>query len=92
MFRNNKANLVEDNEQGIDIVAFLEILWKRKKLIAALSLIFALIMFVKTEFFSTPLYQSNGVLYIRTVSNEMAEKEEYIYGSDISAARDLTST
>ena len=49
-------------------------------------------MFVKTEFFSTPLYQSNGVLYIRTVSNEMAEKEEYIYGSDISAARDLTST
>ncbi len=88
----NNTDIIEENDQGIDIVSFLESLWKRKKIIIALSLIFALIMFVKTEFFSVPLYQSNGILYIRTVSNEIAEEEEYIYGSDISAARDLTST
>ncbi len=89
---NNKIDIIEENDQGIDILNFLQTLWKRKNLIIVLSIIFALTMFIKTEFFSVPLYQSNGILYIRTVSNEIAEEEEYIYGSDISAARDLTST
>lgn len=89
---NNTKDIIEENDQGIDIVVLLQNLWKRKTLIVSFALVFALFMFVKTYFFSVPLYQSNGILYIRTVSNEIAEKEEYIYGSDITAARDLTST
>lgn len=87
-----EENKFNDNDVGIDIVDFLMMLWKRKILILPLAIFFAVVMFVKTAFFTVPLYRTNGILYVRTVSNEVAEKENFIYGSDISTARDLTST
>lgn len=88
----NTNNIIDNNDNGIDIYNILISLWKKKWLIISLALAFAAFFCIKSMFFSTPLYQSNGILYIRTFSDEVAEQEEYIYASDINTARNLTST
>lgn len=83
---------MSDKEKDLAIVDIIDIIWKNRILIICISLLFAIFTFIKTSFFSTPLYRADGIIYVRTISDEVAEKEDYIYGSDITAARDLTST
>lgn len=52
------------DDSGLDIVNFLQILWKHKVVIIALVVASSLLMFIKTMVFTENTYTSYGVLHI----------------------------
>jgi len=86
----NKQNLFQ-NEEGLDVVNILQLLWKHKIPIVVLSAFFAIISVVRAMCFTNDTYTTTGVLY---VSNQMEAPidKATITANDIVVSRALGET
>lgn len=75
-------------EYEINVIELFQALLKRWWLILAAVIVGAVLMFVYTRFFVTPLYQSSVAFYVNNGQNA----EDKISNSDISAAQSLVDT
>lgn len=80
-----------DNDSELDIIGFLQILWNHKIVIIVLILIFSLLMFTKTIFFTDNTYTSYGVLHISNKKEEV-DTEKAIQKNDIETSKTLSTT
>ena len=76
------------NEYEISVIELLQALLRRWWLILAAVIVGAVLMFVYTRFFVTPLYQSSVSFYV----NNGQRSEDKISTSDISASQSLVDT
>ena len=76
------------NEYEINVIELLQALLRRWWLILTAVIVGAVLMFVYTRFFVTPLYQSSVSFYV----NNGQRTENKISNSDISAAQSLVDT
>ena len=76
------------NEYEIDVIELFQALLKRWWFILAAVIVCAVLMFVYTRFFVTPLYQSSVSFYV----NNGQRSEDKISTSDISASQSLVDT
>lgn len=83
---NNKKT--RNAEYEINVIELFQALLKRWWLILAAVIAGAVLMFVYTRFFVTPLYQSSVSFYV----NNGQRTEEKISNSDISASQSLVET
>ena len=81
-----------NNKQTIDLLELWEIFWTRKILIILCAFVAVVLAVVKITFFTADVYNANGILYVSNHSNEVAQSENIVYGSDINTARLMTTT
>ena len=79
------------DDSGLDIVNFLQILWKHKVVIIALVVASSLLMFIKTMVFTENTYTSYGVLHISNKKEE-TNGTAAIQKNDIETSKTLSTT
>ena len=81
-----------NNKQTIDLLEILEIFWSRKLLIILCAVVAVALAFVKVTFFTADVYNANGLLYVSNHRADTTQSDNVVYGSDINAARLMTTT
>ncbi len=79
------------NVKNIDIVDYLKTLLSHWLLLLIAAIIFGSIFFVKTEYFTEPIYVSDGTLYVSNNESDVYVKQD-VDINDIYAARILVYT
>ena len=87
---NNLQNKQE--EQEIDLLKLLKVLWKRIWIIGAAALVGGIAFFLFTFFFITPKYQSSALLYVNNNSLNIGSTKLNISSGDITASSSLIDT
>lgn len=87
---NNLQNKQE--EQEIDLLKLLKVLWSRIWIIGAAALVGGVAFFLFTFFFITPKYQSSALLYVNNNSLNIGSTKLNISSGDITASSSLIDT
>lgn len=86
-------NVTEKNEEiEIDLSRLLNALLNKAWLIGIVAVVCAVVTFLGTFFFVTPLYQSSAMFYVNNSSLSLGETSLSITSSDISASKSLVNT
>ena len=83
--------IMENSRNELDIADIFSLVWKNKFFIAALSVVCAAIAFLWV-YFSVPLYEADGILYVSNKEYTIQEDEKSINQSDLSSSRSLLTT
>lgn len=86
---NPNPEMTEDNLNGISLLELFQMLLRHAKLIVILAILGAIISYIVTSFFITPMYASEIKLY---VNNAKASQAEVITSADIAASKSLVDT
>lgn len=81
-----------NNKQTIDLLDIWNIFWNRKLLIILCAVVAVAVAFAKVTFFTADVYNANGILYVSNHRDDTSQSDNVVYGSDINAARLMTST
>ena len=87
----NEITLKEDNA-GIELWHGVSILWEKRWVLIAMTIAGALITFVLTKEFVTPLYKSTILLYVNNSNISVKNMAATISNGDIVASRSLVNT
>lgn len=87
---NNLRN--KQDEQEIDLLKLLRVLWSRFWIIAAAAFVGGVAFFLFTFFLITPKYQSSALLYVNNNSLNIGSTKLNISSGDISASSSLIDT
>lgn len=79
-------------EQEIDLLKLLKVLWKKIWIIGAAALVGGIAFFLFTFFFITPKYQSSALLYVNNNSLNIGSTKLNISSGDITASSSLIDT
>ena len=79
-------------EQEIDLLKLLKVLWKRIWIIGAATLVGGIAFFLFTFFFITPKYESSALLYVNNNSLNIGSTKLNISAGDITASSSLIDT
>ena len=82
----------QNEELDIDLSRLVGALMNRAWLIGLVALVFAVLAFVYTYFFVTPLYQASASFYVNNSSISLGEASVSISSADISASRGLVKS
>lgn len=91
---NSNEQSVYDKE-SIDLVEILQLFWRHKLIIIVLVILAASFMFIRTSYFTSDVYTSNGILYVSNKSEDNLSTETgagSIKRSDIDTSRALSAT
>lgn len=79
-------------EQEIDLLKLLKVLWSKKLIICATTLVCGLFFLLFTFFFISPKYESSALLYVNNNSVNIGSTKVNITSSDITASNSLIDT
>lgn len=86
-----KEEVLAEGQGGFDVFAIMELFWKNKFLLIALSIIVGCFFFIKTAYFTPDTYATSGMLY---VSNKVedANKATQVNSNDLIISRAMGLT
>lgn len=76
----------------VDVHRILKALWKKKLLIAAVSVLSAIVLMMGAVFFITPKYQADILVYVDNHSDSSNKTSVTINSGELNAARQLLNT
>ena len=88
----DEKNSIKNDEIEIDLSRLIGALINKVWLIGIVSVLCAVITFMGTLFFVTPLYQSSAMFYVNNSSISLGEASLSISSADISASRGLVKS
>ena len=91
---NDKATTsdISDDEESIDIIKLLLVLWEHKAGIIFMAIIGSLLALIITVLFISPKYRSSFTAYVNNRTEANAEGAEAISNGDTTAQQQLTRT
>lgn len=90
---NNQMNKMPDNnENEIDLLHLIKILWKKAWIIALCTILLGAIVFSYAFFFITPQYQAKAMMYVNNSSFSVGSTSFSISASELTAAKSLLDT
>lgn len=87
-----KNQRTKQDEQEIDLLKLLRVLWSRMWIIAASAIVGGIAFFLFTFFLITPKYESSALLYVNNNSLNIGSTKLNISSGDISASSSLIDT
>lgn len=88
----DEKNIKKNDEIEIDLQRLIGALLNKAWLIGIVAMVCAVVTFVATFFFVTPLYKSSAMFYVNNSSLSLGEASLSITSSDISASRGLVKS
>ena len=88
----NEDKLNPNEYTEIDLMRLLKAVWSRAWIVAIVSILCMVLVFLVTFFFVTPEYEAHAMFYVNNSSISMGDASISLSSSDITASKSLVDT